>query len=974
MAVSRACSRGYIWRVPGQPSPLPGLYGRELEVRRLRSSSAALTILSGDSGVGKSSVLDSAQRATVDAIAPAPRTVPYSGGVLQRLMLEMLSAVLVEDAANRGSLGVAARDLGEAVERLIDGGAQTLLRAIGREALAFVRGQLGEEVGAGITEYANALKDSVDEQLAVRLNNALDREAAAMVIRLAEEVRPRLSVPQIVIALDAGERLHEEDVGVLADLANELPNGIRIRLAVATYDSAHQRTVQRLRAVGSAVAEIAVDGIDEEGIAAWLADTGLSPGLAGRVRRATGGYALHVGDLIRHLHDGGEIGHQPLNQAFSERTEEAWQQLDPEVAHYARRLCVLVDPLPVQATIALLGTTAAQWGEAQERLSRARIFSVEVNGLAWFHEQRRRYLSDLKLGEQERAQASTDAVMALKAHVDEAGQPARLGELAKLVADATPPLEADDQLSAATNLTLPQLAVCAALVELVEPAMVQGPVIEGDQLLRHARSVFGVGELVDAFRALAEGPLINTIEQGRAVAVIPAFHGPLVTAVIVGRAQTSLARAPVPSAAGAAFGALVRLRLEPFLACGYGIGAAPMSRLAEESMALRRRLGGGAAAVRDDAEPNLLVRADYGGRPFYVHVCFQVDAERDEAGKRLGNLETEVFDQRFTVTDVLAHPGAPVPAARFLRAAGRLKGAGFKTSHNGLRATRRPDPGLTIAQSLSKRAEALKLIRALSSPTERYAMRLEQSVGFLFRKKDDARVVAEIVGGRETAAQADELLDLDFADPFWSYRIEENADLSGGERVGIVRYGMGSGPENDPIAEVLTDLAAHAAAFNKTQAHLRLSLDATLEVLLGAALNRELTDALAFYESGLFGEALDKPSAYDWVVRPRQAGVPPFHMNAEIAGNPSDGPDDIVRLEIVDALPPTRDLLAPRLPEVWTRGGVQHVLAEILGHRTDDTRLLAVAGNGGLIWPRCGGLNWPHLCPTGGRLFDAHGA
>ena len=31
-------------------------------------------------------------------------------------------------------------------------------------------------------------------------------------------------------------------------------------------------------------------------------------------------------------------------------------------------------------------------------------------------------------------------------------------------------------------------------------------------------------------------------------------------------------------------------------------------------------------------------------------------------------------------------------------------------------------------------------------------------------------------------------------------------------------------------------------------------------------------------------------------------------------------------------------------------------------------------GRDGLIWPHCDGLNWPHLRPTGGRLFDAHGA
>jgi hypothetical protein len=77
------------------------LYGRERDVARLSASRASLTILSGDSGVGKSSILEAGQQATDDAIAPPPQTVPYSGGVLQRIMLEGLSAVCAEDAEKR---------------------------------------------------------------------------------------------------------------------------------------------------------------------------------------------------------------------------------------------------------------------------------------------------------------------------------------------------------------------------------------------------------------------------------------------------------------------------------------------------------------------------------------------------------------------------------------------------------------------------------------------------------------------------------------------------------------------------------------------------------------------------------------------------------------------------------------------------------------------------------------------------------
>lgn len=201
--------------------------------------------------------------------------MPFSGGVLQRVLLEGLADVIALDAAQRGSLDEAARHLGEAAEKLIEEGAAELVRVVGREALAVLRGRLGEDVGAAIAAYASALQATVDEQLAVRLSSALDREAAAVVINVGEEVRTRLGTELIVIALDAGERLSAADVGVLADLAADMPAGIRIRLAVATYDAGRRRTVERLQAVGQPrVTEIAVGGIGEAGVRDWLAAVG----------------------------------------------------------------------------------------------------------------------------------------------------------------------------------------------------------------------------------------------------------------------------------------------------------------------------------------------------------------------------------------------------------------------------------------------------------------------------------------------------------------------------------------------------------------------------------------------------------------------------------------------------------------------------------------------------------------------------
>ena len=184
-------------------------------------------------------------------------------------------------------------------------------------------------------------------------------------------------------------------------------------------------------------------------------------------------------------------------------------------------------------------------GEIQERLTRARIFSGPVNGIPWFDEQRRRYLAEIKLTDNERAVACADAALLLAGAVEERG--ARMGEIAGLVKQATFLLEGDERLSAAIGLDLPQLSLCAALIELTEPAM-ELPAVDGDQLVRYARNVFtGEGDLVAAFRRLDADRIVHVDESAQAAVAVPTWGDELVVFVIAGRAERELGRCRCPA-------------------------------------------------------------------------------------------------------------------------------------------------------------------------------------------------------------------------------------------------------------------------------------------------------------------------------------------------------------------------------------------------------------------------------------------
>ena len=114
-----------------------GVVGREQDIRELAESRSKVTLLVGDAGVGKSTVLLHAQLETTHAIAPAPVRVQTRPGALQGALLEALGRAVADLAVEQS----AARRVGEAlmvsISKLAASGFDALTKAVGRALLRF---------------------------------------------------------------------------------------------------------------------------------------------------------------------------------------------------------------------------------------------------------------------------------------------------------------------------------------------------------------------------------------------------------------------------------------------------------------------------------------------------------------------------------------------------------------------------------------------------------------------------------------------------------------------------------------------------------------------------------------------------------------------------------------------------------------------------------------------------------------------
>lgn len=894
------------------------LIGRSGLIRDLASVRAPFTLLTGDSGIGKSAILLEGQLQTRDALAPRPVDLSARDGAVQYALLDSLTnalAMLLIDEPWRGERAAIVDFLGELVER----GLAKAGRVAGLAVLGRLRERFGDAAIDAVGEIWAAARDASESALRERIANARSPDIVRDLIGFADELRSLSGRGLLVIALDRLEVLPEGDVRLLADAARALPAGVLVRGALMDTSSEGAHVAQRLNSLtGDAATFISVPPLDELGIRELLTDANLDPALATDVLRATGGYPLHLGDAVLHLVNGGKLADLPLRRNFGELIERRWPDVEPAARRVARQLCVLETPLPVAAMQDIVGMTTAEWWDAVDGLRRIRVLTETVNDLPWFHDQRRRWLLN-KLAAPELREYAARVVPAISALVSEQGIAPYETALAAAVEAAGDDVE-DARLRRIARLSEAELAIEGALLELHgDPNDSQ----TAGSVLTHARRHFGAsGDLIAALEHLHELELVGVATNEHVAIVVPVITPPI-AAMVAGACQRRLGRMPVFALAHVVWASILGPLAVPFQVAQYGLGAPLLGEAVDATNTQRMR-----------------ITNTIGGR---FHGCYLIGEHRSTAihataaveegeGARLEaawrGATGEVGDGTFVVRDLLRLPADRLRAQRWALAADDLLGKG---------PTFREDAGLSVEAELRTLAQARESIRELLDRAEQLVTGLTDSHHYFFDAHADRSTVVRVAGLAPGVTRWSPLQIKMFGDPYASLRLAQDLDLPADARI----IGLSAGGRLDrshPLRKLGQELADRVDEYNSLQPRVLVDLrPEALEPWLIPLLDARYDDALRLYEA-LDDPALAEPTPLEVfiVTSPVPAEAIITTPPATLAYRPSS--TNIVRYHLADE--PLRSWgsreLEERFPDASGLPGS--------GHASVDDALAAMSG------------------------------
>lgn len=831
------------------------LFGRTAEIQNVQRSESSVVVIYGDPGIGKSEVMRAACR-TDEVLSPMPVQLAHHSGALQISLLESLGAAVAMRVDDGNSAARAGMLLVAAVQGVVDQRARDLAAA----ALGFLSGVLrdrvGDTIGDLVEDTVSQVKTSASEQLVDRIAASSNPDVVKAFVTLAREARQFAQGP-IALSLDSGERLSEDDLRILYDLIDLLPEGVTVRVAIATTSGREVGVVGQLRARGAL--PVHLEPLGEEDVLGWLAEENVAAGHVVKVMEVTAGYPLYVDAAIGHLQAGLTLHDLPTEQSFVAQTEQLFRRLDADCQRAALYLAAFTDPPLLVDALASVGQDEAGWSLLEGRLQDERMFATIVNGRPWFHELRRRALWSDVLSDEQRTISAKFALARIVDQVDRDGHLSLTAcmDLARLSAESEEFLDEHANLREALDVSPDALGFLGAVMELSEPGS-EYEAVGVEAAIRHAREAFGVADdLLPTVRSLAEGDLVYMVENEQAAVVVLTWESAMARFAVAGRLAQLTNRTPVPRLATATFQIELGPRLGQFESAAYGVGHPSLTTMSKSLKdTLVERDGQHVAFLPE--RPGALVRMRVGSIDLYAGVLFADQGQRDAASQALSGLsDPHFYGQHFEVSSVTAWPQqVPLPSMRFVNAAALVSGVKFGGDHGSTLGYEHP-----IVSDLREETEITRrtyaVIRELASPMERSVLDLNRERGYLYGRDERGALIAEVANG-------DSVVEIEITDaphpwfgpqsPFAALQMEQAAGLLSNQHVTHTVF-RSAGTAQDPVPDIIKTIEKKIREYNRAQrtglrVEVRLDQEGITEAIQ-VAQDQRSNDAAALLAAGV---------------------------------------------------------------------------------------------------------------------------
>ncbi|MGD9998363.1 MAG: AAA family ATPase [Acidimicrobiia bacterium] len=816
------------------------LFGREDLVESLvNGQEYGLVLLVGDSGTGKSALLAEVQERSANTVSSAPVRANHAPGSLQLALLESLGSVVAALASDEPTATRVGRRIVEAAKRVKDSRLADIRSAVGRHLLGLVKARLGEDLGMLIGEFARSISESENVSLQSRITAASDHDVIEQILSLIDEVKEMATPLDVALAIDDLDRLNDEDLQRLADIIARLPSGVSIRGSFTTWHAASRQRAELL--IMNGARDVPVGGLEPAAVSEWLLASELDESLTATVVAATNGYPVHIQDaigLLQATSDPEVLEALSPDAITRARVTQAWRELDTPSQIVAAKLAIFVDPISIDRVCALLGLNEIAWHVVRRRLTDSGLMIPDSTG--WFHELRRRAIWAHVLDDDLRAVSAVTATAELQARIDgPSPTPSDFADYARVAAFNPSLQESAEGLSAAISMSSDEVAIAAAALELIETKHGERAIL-ADMLLLHARDVFRLRDGgVDALGRLVDAGLMYVQATAEAAAAVPTWRSLETIQVVIGRAAAELGRMPIAQIASQVFAGVVHSRLGAFDMARFGVGRLTLAEGSRQVVDFHQREREGTRRV-GFPPTGLFVRGSYANVPIHACVSFDSPDDRDAAATKLSGLKVELWNESFTVHDVVRLPFSVVPSLRFARAVAWLDGRDFSTT------SLRPAEAhrdLSVTEDLYFRHQIRNWIRGRLSSDELLAYDLDLPTGYAYWTENDIKIVIEILGA-DSVLRLDQPTGVLPPGPYTRLQLAEQLGLPAGQSVGTIGWYHGSTRREDPVTSEVVDLQKRVAACNRNQARREILLEeSSLARMIHESFDLRMSDA-----------------------------------------------------------------------------------------------------------------------------------